>query len=342
MAVPTVYAKLLEYSNKVAETERNAFKKATERMRLHVSGSAALPDPGLTIIIIGIVRTFIYKFLLQNIFIVMHAWERLSGQVLLERYGMTEAGMILSNPLSGPRLPGHVGFPLPFVSCRLVTEDNRIISHDSSVSLDEASIPHRAETSDSEAGELQIAGPTLFSKYLNLPKATLEAFVDDIWFCTGDIAVRTASGSFRILGRKSSDIIKSKGFKLSSLEIERALLSHPWIKEAAVVGLPDDIEGEAVVALLVVKSASDILAEKKINVSIETAYWTDEKLLHSLADGKALREFFVEHIRAKFLFDHLAGYKHPKLFHFVDSLPRNQLGKVNKKTVLKDCGIIKK
>jgi malonyl-CoA/methylmalonyl-CoA synthetase len=274
----------------------------------------------------------------------MHAWHRLSGQTLLERYGMTEAGMILSNSLSGPRLPGHVGFPLPFVNCRLVSEDNRIICVDSNSSLDKKIATVDNAHSDSESGELQISGPTIFSQYLNLHKATSEAFVDDVWFSTGDIAVRTAKGAYRILGRKSSDIIKSKGFKLSSLEIERALLSHPWIKEVAVVGVPDNVEGEVVTALIVLKSSSEISAEIKIhtsNISENKIYdWTDEELLRSLTSRGDLQAYFVEIIRTKFLSYHLASYKHPKIFHFVDFLPRNQLGKVNKKTVLKDCGVV--
>jgi malonyl-CoA/methylmalonyl-CoA synthetase len=206
MAVPTTYHRLIDAWERAEEDDRTAMTAGCRRMRLMVSGSAALPVPTL------------------------EAWERISGHVLLERYGMTEIGMGLSNPLNGTRVPGHVGSPLPGVEVRLVDETGTPVG-------------------DGIPGEIQVRGPTLFSEYWGRPDATAEAFVDG-WFRTGDVAVRT-DGIYRILGRASVDIIKTGGEKVSALEIEEVLLRHPAIREAAVVGVPDPDWGERVVAVVV-------------------------------------------------------------------------------------------
>lgn len=204
MAVPTIYAKLAE------RLERGTDPRAVEgfrHLRLMVSGSAALP-PSLH-----------------------ERWLRLTGQVLLERYGMTETGMILSNPYHGERRCGTVGQPLPGVEVRLRNEHGEDV------------------TGTGEPGEIQVRGPALFSGYWNQPEATGKAFVDG-WFRTGDLGI-LEDGYYRILGRLSVDIIKCGGYKLSALEIEAVYLDHPSVSECAVVGLPDDVWGEIVAMAIV-------------------------------------------------------------------------------------------
>jgi malonyl-CoA/methylmalonyl-CoA synthetase len=207
MAVPTIYVKLIAALEAVTAEERARIVAGFAQQRLMVSGSAALPAS------------------------VHRKWTELTGQKLLERYGMTEIGMALSNPYNGERRPGAVGQPLPNVEVRLQSEQGDIIREEQT------------------AGEIHVRGPTVFLEYWNRPLETAQAFQDG-WFATGDIAV-LESGYFRILGRSSIDIIKSGGYKLSALEIEASLLDHPSIAQCAVVGLPDDTWGEIVAAALV-------------------------------------------------------------------------------------------
>ncbi|MFM2132392.1 MAG: acyl-CoA synthetase [Opitutales bacterium] len=209
MAVPTVYVKLIEALESAGAEERESACAAFRRMRLMVSGSAALPAT------------------------VFEKWAALTGQRLLERYGMTEIGMALSNPLRGERRPGAVGTPLPGVSVRLKQENGPVV------------------TAEGEPGEIQVRGPGVFRCYWGREEATRETF-EDGWFRTGDMAVME-SGYYRIMGRLSVDIIKSGGYKLSALEIEAALLEHPAVAECAVIGLPDDTWGEAVTAVCVTR-----------------------------------------------------------------------------------------
>jgi malonyl-CoA/methylmalonyl-CoA synthetase len=182
-----------------------------------VSGSAALPET------------------------VFSAWFQITGQKLLERYGMTEIGMAISNPYDHPRLPGTVGKPLPGVDIRLVSESNQLVEQER--------VP----------GEIQVRGPTVFQAYWNRPEATSASF-DGEWFRTGDIA-EVKDGYYRILGRQSVDIIKSGGYKLSALEIESALLDHPQIAECAIVGVEDPLWGESVAAAIVLKNPSEFSCE---------------------------------------------------------------------------------
>ncbi len=181
MAVPTVYRRLIDAWEGAGEDEREAMSEGCRRMRLMVSGSAALPVDTL------------------------ERWRELSGHTLLERYGMTEIGMALSNPLEGERVPGHVGRPLPGVRVRVVDDGER-------------------EVGVGEPGELHVRGPGVFREYWERPDATREAFADG-WFRTGDRVVETGRG-FRILGRESVDIIKSGGEKISALEVEEVLRTH--------------------------------------------------------------------------------------------------------------------
>ncbi len=209
MAVPTIYHRLIAHLEGATQDERDQFKAGVEGLRLMVSGSAALPVP------------------------VLERWRELSGHTLLERYGMTEIGMGLSNPYHGDRVPGSVGTPLPSVETRLVDEEGRAVVGD-------------------EPGEIQVRGPTVFLEYWERPEDTGRAFTDDGWFRTGDTAV-IEHGRYRILGRSSVDILKTGGEKVSALEIEEVLLGHEAIGEAAVVGVEDPEWGQRVVAVVVAR-----------------------------------------------------------------------------------------
>ena len=211
MAVPTIYAKLITAWDAASPVHRAHLTEACSRLRLMVSGSAALP-----------IRT-------------LQRWKEISGHTLLERYGMTEIGMALSNPLRGERVPGSVGAPLPQVEVQLVAENGSPVS---------PGIP----------GEIEVRGRSVFKEYWGKPDATREAFRDG-WFRTGDTAV-IENGVYRILGRTNIDILKTGGHKVSALEIEEALREHPAVAECAVVGVPDPVWGELVAAAVVLTEGS--------------------------------------------------------------------------------------
>jgi len=204
MAVPTIYYKLITYWEGLSATEQQRLHDAMKQFRLMVCGSAALP-----------VST-------------MGKWEKISGHVLLERYGMTEIGMALSNPYHGKRRAGHVGIALPHVEVRLVDEKFNNVTA-------------------GEQGEILVRGGNVFREYWRRPAETEKEFTADGWFKTGDVAV-VDDGYYRIVGRSSVDIIKSGGYKISALEIEEVLREHSMIKDCAVAGIPDDEWGELVVA----------------------------------------------------------------------------------------------
>ena len=254
MAVPTIYGRLITAWEQVPESEQQRWSAGCRSLRLMVSGSAALPVSTL------------------------ERWRTISGQTLLERYGMTEIGMGLSNPLEGERVPGHVGRPLPGVEIRRVNDEGEPVPDD---------VPC----------EIQVRGPSVFGHYWNRPEATEQAFVDG-WFRTGDVTV-VEQGIYRILGRSSVDIIKTGGEKVSALEIEEVLRTHPAIRQCAVVGVEDDEWGERVAACLVVE---------------------EELTLESVRDW------------AKQL---MAVYKVPSLLLLVDELPCNAMGKVQKPAIKK-------
>jgi malonyl-CoA/methylmalonyl-CoA synthetase len=214
MAVPTIYVKLIDYLETLEDPEVEGICEGFANMRLNVSGSAACPVE------------------------VFEEWRDLTGQMLLERYGMTEIGMALSNPYRGERRPGYVGQALPEVTVQLVDEEGGIV------------------TGEDAPGEIRIQSPTVFLEYWGNQKATDSSFSDG-WFCTGDIAV-IEDGYYRIMGRSSVDIIKSGGYKLSALEIENTLLGHPHIAEVAVVGIADRTWGEAVAAVVALKGDADM------------------------------------------------------------------------------------
>ncbi len=214
MAVPTIYVKLLQYFDTIPEEEVKKICAGFTAMRLNISGSAACP-----------VKLF-------------NQWQELTDQVLLERYGMTEIGMGLSNPYDGERRAGYVGQPLPGVEAQLFDESDSPINE------------------EGKPGEIRIKGDNVFLEYWDNEKATTESFKDG-WFCTGDVAV-IEEGYFRIMGRSSVDIIKSGGYKLSALEIEGVLLTHEAIAEVAVIGVEDDTWGEAVVAVIGLKDGASL------------------------------------------------------------------------------------
>jgi malonyl-CoA/methylmalonyl-CoA synthetase len=187
--VPTMYVRLLD-------TPADTAREIGARMRLFVSGSAPLPA--------HVLEEFREKF----------------GHTILERYGMTETMMNISNPYAGERRPGSVGFPLPGVSVRI-----------------------------DDTGELHLKGPNVFSGYWKREDATREAFLDG-WFKTGDIATRSEDGYYTLCGRRS-DLIISGGFNIYPREIEEFLAEQPEIAEAAVVGEKDRVRGEIPVAYIV-------------------------------------------------------------------------------------------
>ncbi|MDX2097874.1 MAG: acyl-CoA synthetase [Leptolyngbyaceae cyanobacterium bins.59] len=213
MAVPTIYVKLIAAWEASSPERQHQMTNGCANMRLMVSGSAALPVQ------------------------VLETWQKISTHFLLERYGMTEIGMALSNPLHGQRCAGKVGQPLPGVEVRLVDEQGTIVP-------------------SSTPGEIQVKGPGVFLEYWQRPEATEQAFRDG-WFCTGDLAI-VEENAYRILGRISVDIIKTGGYKVSALEIEEALREHPEIQDCAVVGVEDLEWGERVCAAIVLRSGSSL------------------------------------------------------------------------------------
>lgn len=258
MAVPTLYRRLVEAWRDAPETDRRRWSEGAAGLRLTVSGSAALPETTLA------------------------EWEEITGHVLLERYGMTEIGMALSNPLHGRRIPGTVGRPLPGVEARIVG-------------------PSGVEVTQGQEGELEVRGPGVFDGYWQRPDATREAFTSDGFFRTGDVASSDGSGVYRILGRRSVDILKTGGEKVSALEVESVLRRHPAVADVAVVGLPDAEWGQCVTAAVELREGASL-------------------------DLETLRAWARER---------LAVYKVPRRLEVLDELPRNALGKVVKPELAK-------
>jgi len=268
--VPTHYSKLIEYHEQ--HLQQCNVRESMAGIRLMVSGSAPLRAP------------------------VWHQWKEITGHSLLERYGMTEVGLVLTNPLSpvSERRPGSVGLPFDGVYARIVNEEGKVV-----VGAGHGKV--ELFTEGSTVGELQIYGDTVFKEYHGMPKESTECMTVDGWFGTGDTA-EIRDGVFCILGRASVDIIKSGGYKLSALEIERDLLGHPDIGDVAVVGLEDEVWGERVVA--VVESE---LSQEQFDL-LDVRSWCKETM---------------------------SSYKVPKQF-IVGTLPRNHMGKVDKKSIIRD------
>jgi malonyl-CoA/methylmalonyl-CoA synthetase len=206
--------------------------------------------------------------------------KRLTGQEVLERYGLTETLMNTGIRLGDEVVPGRVGPPIPGVELQLIGEDGDIID----------------ATDDETIGEVAVRGPNLFKGYLNRPDATEEAMRDG-WFLTGDMATRNEAGSIKLVGRKSTDMIKSGGYRIGAGEIEGALLEHPAVAEVAVTAKPDEDLGERIVAWVV------------------------------LEDGQTAEpDELTDHVA-----NLLTRHKRPREVHFVDELPRNAMGKVMKR-----------
>ncbi len=254
MGVPTIHRRL----HRAAEGRACDFSQ----MRLMTSGSDRLPDD------------------------LFHGVQQRFNVTLLERYGMTETGMNLSNPLQGERRRGSVGLPLPAVQARVVDRQT------------EQPLP------DGEVGELQIRGPHVCAGYHGQPEQTAAAFTAEGWLRTGDLAERAADGYFTLQGR-AKDLIISGGLNVYPPEVERALLAHPGVSAAAVIGCADEEWGERVVALVVPEAGA-------APEPAELAAWCRERL---------------------------APYKVPRAWHIVAALPQNALGKV-RKAVLREqfCG----
>lgn len=289
--VPTVYNRLLTTHKNLSPELQKGTREAISpaNLRVNISGSAALPTP------------------------TKKAWSELSnGNVLLERYGMTEVGMALSCGLDYPdRVDASVGWPLPSVEARLVNLDTgEVVQQGQEVD----------ESGREISGEIQLRGPTIFKEYWRNPEATAKEFVEGEdgkgpWFKTGDVAIRRdvpgvgqsdqawAHGPmYFIQGRKSADIIKTGGEKVSALEVERELLSLPQVAEAAVVAVPSGKWGQKVGAVLILNTE---VVQK----------WSPMDM------RRALR-------------NRLANYKIPQVMKIVDHIPRNAMGKINKKQLV--------
>jgi malonyl-CoA/methylmalonyl-CoA synthetase len=254
--VPTMY-------NRIAEACADDAKLAAplRKARILVSGSAALPS------------------------VVHERIEAISGQRIVERYGMTETMMNCAVRAGGDRRAGYVGPPVDGVELRLDDDDGAEI----------------AVADDETVGEIKVRGPNLFSGYLNQPDATDEV-MNDGWFSTGDLATRAPDGYVRIVGRRSTDLIKSAGYRIGAGEIESALLEHPAVSEAAVTGEPDPDLGERIIAWVVLRPSHEA---------------TGEEL--SAHVGKLL-----------------SSHKRPREVRFLGELPRNAMGKVVKKQLATD------
>jgi malonyl-CoA/methylmalonyl-CoA synthetase len=308
MAVPTIYAKLLEAASHLPEeVVSQAVERTLRPMRLQVSGSAALPIS------------------------VLEQWQALTGHTLLERYGMTEFAMALSNPYREEALqqhnvqqqqqqgatrrrhPGHVGLPLPSVKVRLVVVvDEEETNNGTTTTSTEP--PKNDNTNTNSSGALQVQGPTVFSEYWNRPEATADAFTDDGYFDTGDVAEYNAElDSYRILGRASVDILKVGGHKISALEMERELLHHPDILEVVIVGVPDDVWGQRV----------GMIARARTRTQDDDHDDENPSSPPSLEEIQTWCE------------PRLAKYKIPTRLLWRDEIPKNAMGKYNKKDLVK-------
>jgi fatty acid CoA ligase FadD36 len=233
-----------------------ASAKALSGARLLVSGSAALPVP------------------------VFEKLEGLTGLRPAERYGMTETLITVAARADDPkRRPGAVGRPLTGIETRLVSEEGEPLPYDGAT-----------------VGELQVRGATVFDGYLRRPEATAASFTEDGWFRTGDMAVIEQDGTHRIVGRASTDLIKSGGYRIGAGEVENALLAHPGVREAAVIGVPDDDLGQRIVAYVVPDERGAV---------------SEQELIDAVARD-------------------LSAHKRPRRVVFTDALPRNAMGKVRK------------
>ncbi|MFI0473817.1 malonyl-CoA synthase [Halomonas sp. HMF6819] len=245
MGVPTFYTRLVQDTRLTPE--------ATAHMRLFVSGSAPLTAE------------------------THQAFEEKTGQAILERYGMTETNMNLSNPYEGERRAGTVGMPLDGVEIRIIDRESG------------------RDVEDGDIGILQVRGPNVFIGYWRMPEKTREELLDDGFFITGDLALRDTQGYVHIVGR-DKDLVISGGYNVYPKEVEQLIDELDAVDESAVIGLPHPDFGEGVTAVVVLKPAAE-----------------------------ANEQAILEHLQGR-----LAKYKQPKRVFFVDELPRNTMGKVQK------------
>nr|WP_295709929.1 malonyl-CoA synthase [uncultured Halomonas sp.] len=250
MGVPTFYTRLVQ--------DERLTPEVTAQMRLFVSGSAPLTAE------------------------THEAFEAKTGHAILERYGMTETNMNLSNPYEGARRAGTVGMPLPGVEMRITNRENG----------DEVPL--------GEIGMLQIRGPNVFIGYWRMPEKTREELLDDGFFITGDLAMVDEQGYVHIVGR-DKDLVISGGYNVYPKEVEQVIDELDQVAESAVIGLPHPDFGEGVTAVVVRQQGAE-LEEAKV----------------------------IKHLDGR-----LAKYKQPKRVFFVDELPRNTMGKVQKNELRK-------
>lgn len=314
MGVPTIYSFLIaEYEKVFGKNERMVEyirEFCEKKIRLMISGSAPLPT---------------------NVF---NTWHQITGHKLLERYGMTEIGMCLSNPLhmddKRDRVPGYVGNALPEISVRLINdkcivceetgEYGKGVWQPATTTLlqpkakknvikmksmpQQQQQPSESSNESNLIGELYVKGPSVFVEYYKKPDETKNAFQDG-WFKTGDVA-KYENGMFKILGRSNVDIIKTGAYKVSALEIETHLLEHQLISDVCVVGVSDPTWGQKIAALIVCKSGN---ANTEALTLTELRSWCEERI---------------------------ASYQIPSIIKLVDEIPRNAMGKINKKEIVRD------
>ncbi|MEO0424370.1 MAG: AMP-binding protein [Pseudomonadota bacterium] len=248
MGVPTYYARLLTLDD---------FTRAhCANVRLFVSGSAPLTEK------------------------LFHAFEARTGQRILERYGMTETGMLASNPLHGERLAGSVGYALPGVQIRITGDGGETLPSDS-------------------PGMVEVRGPGIFAGYLNRPEVNAREFTADGWFRTGDLGTLAIDGRLTLAGR-ARDLVISGGYNVYPAEVEACLDTLDGVHESAVIGVPHDDLGEAVVAVVVPAAGAAPPSPESITAQLG---------------------------------ERLARYKQPRHVEVVEALPRNTMGKVRKQAL---------
>jgi len=213
----------------------------------------------------------------------------LSEAGVYERYGLTETLINCAVRADGPPQPGYVGPALKGIELRLVDDGRR------------PSIPR----DDATIGEVAVRGPNVFAGYLGRPEATAAVRDREGWFYTGDLATWRGDGSVRIVGRRATDLIKSGGYKIGAGEVEAALLEHPAVREAAVIGAADEDLGQRIVAFVVPRDPSQP------------------------PSGDALIDWVAQL---------LAPHKRPRAIVFREALPRNAMGKVQKRALAQAPG----
>ncbi|MGM0556384.1 MAG: acyl-CoA synthetase [Myxococcota bacterium] len=238
MGVPTMHTRLLRLME-----EHPAMAEKLKTARLFTSGSAALP-----------VQVF-------------EGYEKHTGQRILERYGMSETMLTISNPYDGERRAGTVGFAVPGCEIRIVDEDFEDVDTE-------------------EVGQILVRGDSVMRGYWKQPERTEDAFHNG-WFITGDVARRDEDGYIAIVGRMSVDIIKSGGYKISAREIEEVLLDHPSIEDIGVVGVPDEEWGERIAAAVILRDGHENPGEAALLDDLQ-AFASE-----ALASYKKIREAIV-------------------------------------------------